>query len=189
MDILVSSNLERFLYHELGDAEVVKTLMKSLQKDHCFVLPSPVDKNDGRVGDTVFGDRKELYWGYAKEEEVQRIIAETAEQDTMVIDPHTACGVAVYRKYRQEEKKGRDGASYGLILSTASPYKFTETVLSALHEAVPGTLEEQWKALSQISHTPVPDPFLHLMERKARKACRLRLSDASDAVLSFARGV
>lgn len=189
MDILVSSNLERFLYHELGDAEVVKTLMKSLQKDHRFVLPNPVDKSDRRAGNTVFGDRKELYWGYAKEEEVQRIIAKTAEQDNMVLDPHTACGVAVYEKYRREEVKGGDGASYGLILSTASPYKFTETVLSALHEAVPETLEEQWKLLSQISHTPVPDPFLHLMERKARQACRLRLSDAADAVLSFARGV
>lgn len=95
--------------------------------------------------------------------------------------------MAVYDTYRRESEG--DGSSYGLILSTASPYKFTKTVLSALDREVPKTLEEQWMALSQLSHTSIPAPFLRLAERKARQPQRIRLCDAADAVLSFSKGV
>lgn len=187
MDILVSSNLERFLYHELESAETVKALMEALQKDRRFVLPTKEELQEKQTEDSVSQEMKGLYWEFAEEKEVCRTIAETAKRDHIVIDPHTACGVAVYDTYRHENE--RDGSSYGLILSTASPYKFTNTVLSALDREVPKTLEEQWMALSQISHTSIPAPFLRLAERKARQPQRLRLCDVDDAVLSFSKGV
>lgn len=187
MDILVSSNLERFLYHELGSAETVKGLMEALQKDRRFVLPTKEQSRKKQTEDSVSQEMAGLYWEFANEEEVFRTIAETKKRDHIVIDPHTACGVAVYDTYRRESEG--DGSSYGLILSTASPYKFTKTVLSALDREVPKTLEEQWMALSQLSHTSIPAPFLRLAERKARQPQRIRLCDAADAVLSFSKGV
>lgn len=188
MDILISSNLERFLYHELGSTETVKTLMDALQNERRFVFPSKKDGQEKRTDDPSFEAIEGLYWAFAEENAVRHTIAETAKRDHIVIDPHTACGVAVYEMYRNETEE-KDAWPYGLILSTASPYKFTNTVLSALDRDVPKTLEEQWTALSCISHTSVPAPFLRLAERKARQPERISLQEVKDAVLSFAKGV
>lgn len=188
MDILISSNLERFLYHELGSTETVKALMDALQNERRFALPSKKEEREKRTDDSPFEAVKGLYWAFAEENAVRHTIAETAKRDHIVIDPHTACGVVVYEMYRNETE-GKGTLPYGLILSTASPYKFTNTVLSALDRDVPKTLEEQWTALSHISDTSVPAPFLRLAERKARQPKRISLQEVTNAVLSFAKGV
>ena len=81
------------------------------------------------------------------------------------MDPHTAVGVAVYEEYQ----KTSGDSTPTIIASTASPFKFSHSVLQALGKEVPQGEEAQLEALAQAAHKPVPDslaqaqhmPILH----------------------------
>lgn len=121
MDILVSSNLERLIFHLLGnDAVKTKELMDALAKDGVYdlepVRPAILD---------LFAA------GFATEEETAADIKRIFEETGYVEDPHTAVASAVYRAYRQETGDTRPT----VIASTASPYKFPRVVVEAVEEA------------------------------------------------------
>ena len=109
MDILVSSNLERLIYHKSSD-KVVREKMKELAENHVFEF-----KNDF----------SEFLWGYASEDETKATIKKTFREENYLIDPHTAVA-----KHIVDELSLKNT----VILSTASPYKFSSSVLSALGE-------------------------------------------------------
>ncbi len=119
MDILISSNLERLLYHlSDGDGPYIKTLMEQLNEKGCYTVSAAIkEKMDVRFS---------AY--YADEAEMKCAIKQTYEQQNYVLDPHTAAGMAVYEKY---VKQTEDNTPC-VVLSTASPYKFAGSVLSAL---------------------------------------------------------
>lgn len=164
MDILISSNLERYLFLRLGDAEKVRALMTELRETGRFAL----QKLDG------------VRWGWADETAVFATIRDLYESDRVTIDPHTAVAVDVARQVS-------DG--FQLVLSTASAYKFPREVLTALGREVPETLEAQWEALQEASKLPVPQPIQKLRSARPRLEHRVAVDAMRESVLEFAKGV
>lgn len=119
MDILVSSNFERFVYELLErDGKKCAELYQKLDNDGLFAL----DENAQKAC-------KEVLWGgWAAENEVAATIGETYQTQGYLLDPHTAVAACVYNKYLAAT--GDDNPC--LIVSTASPYKFPAAVLQAL---------------------------------------------------------
>ncbi|WP_281828142.1 MULTISPECIES: threonine synthase [Lactobacillus] len=119
MDILVSSNLERLLF-DLDDenASEIAQWMKELNQDGHY-----------QVNEKVFAKMSQLFAsGFATQKEVKDEIKRIYEHDYYVIDPHTAVASYVTNCYQ----KDTGDKTKTIIVSTASPYKFPETVLSAL---------------------------------------------------------
>lgn len=121
MDILISSNLERLIYHIAGnDADRNRALMESLA-------------GQGKYGITqdMRAALVDFYGNYATEEEAAAEIRRLYQECGYVIDTHTAVASAVYRKYVEETQD----TAKAVIASTASPYKFTRSVMSAIGRA------------------------------------------------------
>lgn len=118
MDILISSNLERLIYRIAGDsAQKNRELMTALQENGKYTITE-----DMRM---LLAD---FYGNYASEEETAAVIREIYEETGYVIDTHTAVAAAVYKKYQQET----GDKTKAVIASTASPYKFTRSVMTAI---------------------------------------------------------
>lgn len=118
MDILISSNLERLVYRIAGDDPArTAELMAALNGEGKYEITQ--DMKSG-LGD--------FYGNYATEAEAGAEIGRLYRECGYVMDTHTAVASAVYRKYRQETGDGRKT----VIASTASPYKFTRSVMNAI---------------------------------------------------------
>ncbi len=155
MDILISSNLERMLYELTGhnDKQV------SLWQDSL--------KNEGKytVTDEVFEKLKEhFYGGFCSEEKTSETIKETFKKYGYLIDTHTAVAVSVYNDYKANTADNRPV----LIASTASPYKFANSVLEAIGETVPADEFDAVKLLSEKTNTVIPSPIADLENAKVR---------------------
>ena len=119
MDILISSNLERLIYKIAGeDASVNAAMMKSLSADGKYTI---TDDMRAKLGD--------FFGGYATETETIEIIKHIYENCSYVIDTHTAVASCVYEQYK---KASGDVDTKTVIASTASPYKFTRSVMEAI---------------------------------------------------------
>lgn len=118
MDILISSNLERLIYRISGsDAEKNADLMSKLNHDGVYAITPEMREQ-----------LVDFYGNYATEEETAEEIASVYQKTGYVLDTHTAVASCVYRKYRKETG---DNAK-AVIASTASPYKFTRSVMNAI---------------------------------------------------------
>jgi threonine synthase len=124
MDILVSSNLERLIFHSAGDdPERCGELMAGLR-----------DKGHYEITDVMREYIGDFYGGYATEAETTAAIARVYREHGYVIDPHTAVAASVYEKYRRES--GDDKIT--VVISTASPYKFPRSVVTAIDGGASG---------------------------------------------------
>ena len=143
MDILISSNLERLIYSLTGEnAEKCAELMKSLSEGGEYTI---TEEMKAQLGD--------FYGNFCSEEETANTISEIYKDSNYVIDTHTAVAAGVYKKYVSET----DDHLPTVIASTASPYKFTRSVMDALGEDHKdlddfGLVD----ALSALSKVPVP---------------------------------
>lgn len=118
MDILISSNLERLIYKIAGeDSEANAERMDSLNRNGSYEI---TDKMKQELAD--------FRGGYATEEETFAFIKELYEDCGYVIDTHTAVAGAVCEKYQKESKD----KTKTIVASTASPYKFTRSVMNAI---------------------------------------------------------
>ncbi|MDD6734898.1 MAG: threonine synthase [Clostridiales bacterium] len=138
MDILISSNLERFLYDLSGrDDNIISDLMGKLSTEGKYSVNADIKS---RI-DTLFSA------GYADDAETMQAIKKCRDEFDYVIDTHTAVAMAVYDKYVQET---HDTAKT-VIASTASPFKFSQSVLIALngHGFVAG--KDEFTLLSELS--------------------------------------
>jgi threonine synthase len=140
MDILISSNLERLLYH-LSDNNGTYTtgLMERLSAKGKYEVTNAIKEKIQNL----------FYGGFADEEKIKEIIAQTYEKDGYVIDPHTAAATYVYERYMADTAD----STPTVILSTANAYKFADSVLDAIfHEKA-----ESLQALDELSkRTNVP---------------------------------
>ena len=156
----ISSNLERLLYHLYkNDAQAAAALMSELnQKGKYEVAPAVLEEI-----------RKEFYAGFCDEEETQKTIAALFSRENYLCDTHTAVAVKVYGDYRKET----GDETPCIIASTASPYKFADSVLSAIDNSpVPQDGFELLEKLSQVSGTPVPAPLSELKSQTVlHKSC------------------
>ena len=120
MDILISSNLERLIYRIAGDnAQKNQELMRTLQETGSYC-----------ISEEMRARLKDFYGNFASEEETASIIGEIYRDAGYIIDTHTAVAAAVYQKYKKET----GDAAKTVIASTASPYKFTRSVMTAIDE-------------------------------------------------------
>ena len=143
MDILISSNFERYLFDiSDNDADLTAELFRQLKEDGKFVIPEKYHKK------ITAG----MHGGYAEEEECFAAIKEVFDKYGYVLDPHSAVGYKVGKTMQGENAK------YPLLLvSTASPYKFPQAVLAALGKE-PDTDDEMLLPgiLAEASNTSVP---------------------------------
>ncbi|MGH4123757.1 MAG: threonine synthase [Clostridium sp.] len=152
MDILISSNLERLLYAISGqDAKVIKNLMKELSVKGRYEIDNIMKK--GLV---------DFYGGYASEEETAQSITEVYKANNYVIDTHTAVSYAVYQKYLKETLD----TTKTVIVSTASPYKFTTDVMKSIDAKYAGLNDfELIKELSKITNIHIPAGIVDLEKK------------------------
>ncbi|PWM43871.1 MAG: threonine synthase [Clostridiales bacterium] len=152
MDILISSNLERLLY-VLQGSEKTKTCMESLSKTGRYELDEETKK---LVKDNFIGC-------YATEEDTKNIIKQTFDKYNYLVDTHTA--VALFAAQKTSENDG----TIVVTASTASPYKFSANVLSALGEEVPA--DDFFAALDklyEVTGVAVPAPLDALKSKQKR---------------------
>ena len=119
MDILISSNLERLIYRIAGeDAAKNAALMKELNTTGKYEITSEMKE---KLAD--------FYGNYASEKETADTIRDLYEKTGYVIDTHTAVAASVYHKYKKDTN---DAETKTVIASTASPFKFSRSVMDAI---------------------------------------------------------
>ncbi len=155
MDILISSNLERLLYLLTGknDAET-REKMDSLRRTGVYQL-------DQRELSAL---QEEFSGGCCDDRQAADTIRQTFERYSYLCDPHTAVAVKVWEDYRKETGDG----TKTVILSTASPYKFADTVLAALGQPVPEDDFDRLEALEKLSGLPAPAALTGLKDAPCR---------------------
>lgn len=153
MDILVSSNLERLLY-ELGErkSKFVLDLMNEL-------------KNSGyyRVNEDLLYDKLYEFIGYfSTEEETEIVINNVFDEYGYLLDPHTAVAVSAFFKYMAETY---DEDTATVIVSTANPYKFPQSVYKAVSQNEESDADKAVKKLAGFSGMEVPSAIENLSEK------------------------
>ncbi len=173
MDILVSSNLERLIYRIAGDdAEKNAKLMRELATDGRYEITAEMrEKLDA------------FYGNYASEEETAQVIRELYEKTGYIIDPHTAVAAGVYTKYREETG---DAETKTVIASTASPFKFTRSVMNAIDPKY-GSMEDfaLVDELSRIGNVEVPQAIEEIRNAKVLHDTVCEVEEMPDVVRSF----
>ena len=152
MDILISSNLERLIYHKVG-AERTKQLMTQLNTSGCYELDNK-----------EFDKFCEFVGGFASEKETSEEIRRVFEEENYLLDTHTAVALQVVKTM---EENGIIGDHKVLVASTASPYKFSKDVGLAIGIDPSEVADEvQWtNKLMEVSKTTV-HPALKDLENK-----------------------
>ena len=155
MDILISSNLERFLYHISGeDDKKIAYWMQQLKSTGKYEVSEDVKT---KIKTCFFG-------GYCDDEGTKRTIKRMYDESGYLCDTHTAVAVDVYDKYVQ--KTGDDTPV--IIASTASPYKFCRSVLEALGKPNTDDEFEMVSILSELTSTVPPTAISGLKDKKQR---------------------
>ena len=144
MDILISSNLERLIYRIAGnDAEKNTKMMEELSTDGKYAI---TDEMRAQLAD--------FYGNYTSEEETAKTIKKLYEDTGYIIDTHTAVATDVYHKYLKDTK---DTDTKTVIASTASPFKFTRSVMDAIDNKYDVMSDfELVDELSRIGNVKVP---------------------------------
>lgn len=159
MDILIASNLERYLHLLTGDEALILDLMEELKvHGHFSFDPQLLDLdaswvNEDQVGDTI----RRVYQDYA-----------------YLLDPHTA--VAARAAFDADDPGPR------LIVSTASPYKFADSVLEALGPDLTEAGQDPLDKIQALLGTPLPPGIQELKEKRPLARRRIQPWQAQEAV-------
>lgn len=168
MDILISSNLERLLYHlSGGDGNEIKNLMADLEKNKSY-----------RVSDRIRSGMEKFWGGCATVEETNETIGSMYKDNGYLIDTHTAVAYKVYRDY--VEQTGDDTPA--LIASTASPYKFAESVALSLGLEKKDNGFEYIEDVARETGVPVPAALQGLDKKEIRHRGVIETSEMEKAI-------
>ncbi|MBO5517200.1 MAG: threonine synthase [Firmicutes bacterium] len=168
MDIIISSNLERLLYHLSGcDDAAVRAMMDALAEEKHYEASPAI-----REG------LKDFAAGFATEEEILAAIGEIYREDHYLMDTHTAVAYKVYRDYK--DQTGDETPT--VIASTASPYKFAAAVSGAI--GLPKAEDEfaAIDALNAASGVRVPYGLKDLKSREILHKGAIAREDMKDFV-------
>ena len=154
MDILVSSNLERLLYHITGSDAQVAAWMADLAEKGSYTVNST----------TLETIRADFAAGCASDEEVAQEIKAIYQKVGYLCDPHTAVAFKVAREYQAASQSHNPM----VVLSTASPYKFPRDVLTALGAEAPQSDFAAMDGLKALTNVPVPNSLAALRGQQER---------------------
>lgn len=167
MDILVSSNLERLLYSVCGDDKQVAEYMRSLSEKGSYTVSKEIFKvlSDNFVG------------GFCTDPDTKATIADVYNEHGYLIDTHTA----VAYKLMLEHKTDRST----VVVSTASPFKFCDSVLDALGEKTDASGVELIEKLAFFTGNAAPAPLCGLDKRPVRFETVIEKQAMKQAVTEF----
>ena len=168
MDILVSSNLERLLYHVTGSDAEVAGLMKSLNETGSYTVRP----------ETLAAIRESFDCGWSSEEQVAGEIRARYEKDGYLCDTHTAVAFHV------AAQKKRDGVPM-VVLSTASPFKFPRSVLEALGHTAPENDFEAMQALEEATGRTAPASLAALRQKAERFSTVIDPAGIAEVALGY----
>ena len=174
MDILISSNLERLLYHmSEEDDKLVADLMSKLSADGKYTVSDELISKIQNVFDA----------GYTSEESVDSTIKSHFDDYGYLCDTHTAVAVKVYDEY----VKSTGDNIPTVIDSTASPYKFSSSVLKAVLGTSLPELDEfdVVDKLNEVTGVQIPRPLASLKDKKVRFTEVCNKEDMSQMVFSL----
>ena len=155
MDILVSSNLERYLFMAAnGDDALVASLMADLKEKGVYTAPEAL----------MAVMRDHFAAGCADDRQALDAIGRVWNDYGYLMDTHTAVGWAVMEAFKANE----DNGYVNVVLSTASPYKFSRDVLSAISDDAPETGFAAMDKLHAITDVDVPEPLAKLRDMPVR---------------------
>lgn len=172
MDILISSNLERLIYKIAGCDDVKnKELMTSLNVTGKY-----------EITDAMKNELSDFYGNFATEEETARVIKAVYEETGYVIDTHTGVAAEVYKKYR----KDTDDNTKSVIASTASPFKFTRSVMNAIDSKYDEMGDfELVDELSRIGNVKVPNAIEEIRTAKVLHDTVCEVNEMESVVKKF----
>ena len=155
MDILLPSNLERLIF--------------DLQQ-------SPYD-DSGDLGHYKFDVQVDDFVGYyATEPEIKEAIKRVYLRHNYLIDPHTAVGYVAHEKYKGQEKR--------VIISTASPFKFTKAVMTSFDPKYAAYDEFSLiESMAELKNEAVPPQIANLSERPLLHTTVVEIGEMKDTVL------
>ena len=171
MDILISSNLERLLLALTQDDEQVKDYMAQLSATGTY-----------QVSDRVREKLQKRFAGYfCDDAETKAVIGRIYQKYDYLIDPHTAVAFDALEQYRSET----GDQTPCIVVSTASPFKFCDSVLSALGEEEKQNGLELLDELSEKTGMPAPKPLASLRDKEIRFTQTVEKDHMVDAVLGM----
>lgn len=173
MDILISSNLERLIYWAAGnDAKKNVEFMTALTKDGVYEITPQMQEK-----------LKDFYGNYASEEETAEAIRTLYEKTGYILDTHTAVAASVYGKYKAETK---DEQTATVIASTASPFKFSRSVMDAIDPKY-DTMEEfeLIDKLSKIGNVKIPNAIEEIRNAPVRHKATCEVDEMPKVVKEF----
>jgi len=166
MDILISSNLERLLYHLSESTEKTKQLMESLNSDKKYFFDV---KCDDIVGE------------YANQNESFESIKEVYDKSGYIMDTHTSVAYCAYKKYKEKTKD----ETKNIIVSTASPYKFAKDVCKAINSKYEYDAFEALNALSNIQKAEIPYPIKDIGKKEIIHKKVLKKDELKQFILNY----
>ncbi len=169
MDILISSNLERLIYR-ICDADSAKNkeLMTSLSKEGKY-----------EITEAMKAQLADFYGNYATEAETAKVIKDIYESTGYVIDTHTAVAAVAYKKYLADTKDN----TKTVIASTASPFKFTRSVMNAIDAKYDNMGDfELVDELSKLSNVTVPNAIEEIRTAKVLHDTVCEVNEMKDTV-------
>ncbi len=172
MDILISSNLERLIYRIAGnDSEKNAEFMKALAEDGKYEVTAEMK-----------AQLADFYGNYATEKETADVIKEIYDAADYVLDTHTAVAAKVYKKY----KAATNDTKKTIIASTASPYKFARSVMSAIDSKYEGMEDfELIDELTKISGVAEPNAIKEIRSAKVVHDTVCQVNEMKDVVKKF----
>ena len=172
MDILISSNLERLIYKIAGnDADKNNELMNSLKVNGKYDITDDMKKQ-----------LDDFYGNYASEEETAETIRDTYDKTGYIMDTHTSVAASVYKKYKAETNDD----TVTVIASTASPFKFTRSVMVAIDPKYDSMGDfELVDELSKIGNVKVPNSIEEIRNAEVRHNNLVEVDGMKDIVKKF----
>ncbi|MBF4806684.1 MAG: threonine synthase, partial [Pseudoleptotrichia goodfellowii] len=176
MDILLSSNFERYLYYSTGEnSERVNELINSLISDGKLSISS----------EELANIQKEFYGDFADDKATVKAIKDVYNEYKYLMDPHTAVAYAVYEKLDKELDKD----IHTVIMSTAHPFKFPVPVAEALGLDKEKDPYEILEEVFSITGIKIPEKLEEVRKSEIRFSKVIDKSEISDFVKEYIKNI